>query len=271
MSRAGKVAYRAGLCALLGLAVLAPGMPRPATATDAEGAAENGSEPRPSAVVRKDEAERLRIAGRRAASALLTVHALTAGVEGPRFHRGAGVLVTHGGYVFTPLALVRGADALYVTFSNGGRAPAHVLATDERSLVAVLRIPRMPADIAGVALARSASERAGKAVGMLSWKRGKVALATGRVSRAEVETVPLGSALEARVADRPGPSGGLLINADGELLGLAVAVGDRERGETSTPVFALPASRLREGVDRILLGSSGTAIESEAALRLTSG
>lgn len=270
MGLAGKVAYRAGLCALLGLSVLAPGIPRPATATHADGAGES-SKPRASAAVAAEEAQRLKKAGRQAASALLTVYALTAGVDGPRFHRGTGVLVTQGGYVFTPLALVRGADALYVSFSHGKRAPAQVLATDERNHVAVLRIPNMPAGIDGVALAPPCEERAGQAVGLLTWKRGEVALATGRLSSANVETGPLGRALEARVADSPGPWGGVLINSRGELLGLAVAVGDRDRQETSTPVYALPASRIRRGVDRILLGSTGTQIQSESELRLTSG
>lgn len=164
---------------------------------------------------------------------------------------GTGFVIEHGGRrVLTNDHVIADAPALVVAFPDGTEVPARVLGRDPRLDLALLAIdhPRSPAlrladaeDVAvgewAVVLGNPFGDEVTASVGIVS--------ATGRAAAGSLVPGPAQGfrtflQLDARV--HRGNSGGPVLSTAGEVLGLAVATGDRP----TELAFAIPAARIRE-------------------------
>ena len=202
----------------------------------------------PVAATPEASAPRLRSAIARVLPAVVTVvadHPPRRDEQGAVVQRrsvGSGVVLDDRGHVATNFHVIDGAAELGVLLSTGERRPASVVSHDAPySDLAVLRIP--PAGLRSAALGDSSLLRHGDPVAVVAgagFAAGN-SVKVGVVSGVGREWPRNGVVLEDLVqTDAPvnhGDSGGALVNADGEVVGLLTTV-----------VRALPDGRSVEGV-----------------------
>jgi serine protease Do len=166
------------------------------------------------------------------------VRPLLAVVRDGRRGAGAGLLVGDG-LVLTNAHVVRGRQPVEVTLADDEEYTARLLASDPRVDLALLEIPT---DGAGVAVFSEEAPRTGELVFAFGHPWGQRNVLTGgvlsavTVARSRAGEIPI---LRADVQLAPGNSGGPLLNAAGEVLGLNAMIfgGDQS--------VAIPASLIR--------------------------
>jgi serine protease Do len=169
---------------------------------------------------------------------LARVRPLLAVVQDGRRGAGAGVLAG-GGLVLTNAHVVRGRHPVQVTLADDQTYPARLVASDPRLDLALLEIP---AGGSATAVFSETLPRAGELVFAFGHPWGQRNVLTGGVlsavtaARTRDGEIPI---LRADVQLAPGNSGGPLLNAAGEVLGLNAMIfgGDQS--------VAIPAAVIR--------------------------
>ena len=169
---------------------------------------------------------------------------------------GSGVVIHADGYVLTNDHVVRRATKIRVKFANGREFDAERVAYDQRSDLALLRILKpketltkfVPAPFARdddlllgetvIALGNPFGLGGSVSQGILSSK--------DRQEPREGEMLDIVNWLQTDAAVNPGNSGGPLINLDGELIGINVAIHRQGQGIG----FAIPIARVNETLGR---------------------
>ena len=169
---------------------------------------------------------------------------------------GSGVVIHADGYVLTNDHVVRRATKIRVKFANGREFDAERVAYDQRSDLALLRILKpketltkfVPAPFARdddlllgetvIALGNPFGLGGSVSRGILSSK--------DRQEPREGEMLDIVNWLQTDAAVNPGNSGGPLINLDGELIGINVAIHRQGQGIG----FAIPIARVNETLGR---------------------
>lgn len=173
---------------------------------------------------------------------------------------GSGVIFTGDGYVLTNNHVIAGADDIQVALDNGA-AHAQVVGTDAETDLAVLKIDAkdLPTievaddsavDVGDVVLAIGNPVGIGKTVTM------GIVSATGRQLRMSAYE----DFIQTDAAINAGNSGGALVNALGELVGINTAVYPRtpqSDGRSYTPGaegigFAIPVATAKAVLDQII-------------------
>lgn len=154
-------------------------------------------------------------------------------VERGKHGEGSAVVVDPAGVLLTAAHVVDGADDVYVTLSDGRQLVAEVTRCDAKADVAELQV-----DAAGlVALPRAASEpAAGDVVRAYGRHAGGGA---GRVTAVDPSAAE-GDRYLVDAPFGPGDSGGALVNAQGELVGILLGGGVGGRGVAAWPPPAHP-------------------------------
>ncbi len=174
---------------------------------------------------------------------------------------GSGVIFSEDGYVLTNNHVVAGADDIQVALDNNSAAKATVVGTDPETDLAVLRIDakNLPTidvaddsavDVGDVVLAIGNPIGIGKTVTM------GIVSGTGRQLRMSAYE----DFIQTDAAINAGNSGGALVNALGELVGINTAVYPRtptSDGRTYTPGaegigFAIPVATAKAVLDQII-------------------
>lgn len=195
---------------------------------------------------------------------------------------GTGFLIAAGGsFVVTNAHVVADVADVRVALIDGTELPARVVGRDARLDLALLAVdaPRLPA----LRLGDSDAAEVGEWVVVLGNPFGDevtaaagIVSATGREAAGSLVPGPASGfrtflQVDARI--HRGNSGGPVLSTAGEVLGVAVATGDRP-GELS---FAVPASRLREVIEplktygsvrRAWLGVLGRPVTRDLAAQL---
>lgn len=200
-----------------------------------------------------------------AASALVEIDAFRE-VRGKTVQlSGSGALATQFGHIYAPYFLTRSADVLLVTFKGGARVPARLVSADEQTQLAVLKVSSVPEGVRASDLCVPSSEGKGRLVTMVYAEGRNVRLASGAVAGEQPAVGPLKNVLEVRLSSDAKVSGGILLDQTGSLVGLALATakGDDPKSQS---VYALPASRIKESVDRMVRGDDGTFTPRQTAL-----
>lgn len=190
--------------------------------------------------------------------------------------QGSGVVISQDGYILTNHHVVRDAQEIRVTFSDGRRLPAERAGVDNLTDLALLKVNAqdlIPAEW---------GDSDGLQVGSLIWAVGSPfglerSVSFGILSaknRGGIAGSPHQDFLQTDAAVNPGNSGGPLVDVQGKVVGINTAI----VGQTYSGVsFAIPsnvaqqvADRLKQGgyVPRAWLGVELSSVSDEQARRL---
>ena len=181
---------------------------------------------------------------------------LWGGMAGPALKRreqslGSGVIFTSDGYVLTNNHVISGADDIQVLLHDGRVAHARVIGTDPDTDLAVLKIdagtlPTIQVDpeaprVGDVVLAIGNPFGIGQTVTM------------GIVSalQRQLSLSPYEDFIQTDAAINSGNSGGALVNAEGQLVGINTAMLDRDVGAQGIG-FAIPVHTAKRVLDQIV-------------------
>lgn len=186
--------------------------------------------------------------------------------QGPGESKGSGVILRESGttvYVLTNNHVVEGRDRLRVQFYGREELPAELVGRDERTDLAVLKVqrrrPLQPGSIAQ--LGNSDQVKAGQwaiaigsplgydstlTVGVISAKNRKLdGLGRGRTNYVDL--------LQTDASINPGNSGGPLVNIEGKVIGINVAIAAPFGGQGNIGIgFAIPINTAREVADQLI-------------------
>jgi serine protease Do len=187
-----------------------------------------------------------------------------------RFGLGSGVIIDERGYILTNEHVVADASKITVTLADGRDFDGEVKGKDPRSDLAVIKIDAK--DLAVAKLGDSDHLNAGQWAIALGNPFGLVGpSSTSLVGSEPTVTVGIVSALHRRLprlaqsprnysdliqtdaAINPGNSGGPLVNIDGEVIGINVAILTSSRGFEGIG-FAIPVSRAKQVLTALIEG-----------------
>jgi serine protease Do len=170
---------------------------------------------------------------------------------------GSGVIIHDSGYVLTNAHVVNRASRVEVILQDGSRYEAEPIAGMRSSDVALLKIKGEDAlpTFQAVSFAREDDLMLGETVLALgnpfglgsSVSRG-ILSSKNRRPPMENEPLEIEDWLQTDAAINPGNSGGPLVNLDGEMIGLNVAVFKEGQGIG----FAIPIKRINEAISEIM-------------------
>ncbi len=173
---------------------------------------------------------------------------------------GSGVVYGSDGYIITNNHVIDGASEIFVIFADGARFPATLIGADPQTDLAVLLVERP--DLTPIGLGTSDNLVIGEpaiAVGNPLGLQGGPTVTSGIVSALNRTLFtntgnPLYGLVQTDAPIAPGSSGGALVNARGELIGITTAIAVSDVGAEGLG-FAVPVD-LAVGVvnDLILHG-----------------
>jgi S1-C subfamily serine protease len=239
------VAGAAALVVLVAAALwfLLPSGPAPLTQADVDQAVQRGIEQAQRAEESTPPAAAL--AFEAIAPSLVTVTAQFPGAAPSDGGLGTGVVVNGDGSVITALHVVEGALQVQVAFADGTTAGARVVAAQPADDIAVLGVDRLPEVVVPAVLAGPPA--VGETVFAVGNPLGLTAsLSAGVVSgRERAITSDRGTALDGLIqfdaAVNPGSSGGPLLNAAGQVVGIVTALANPAREDFFVGIgFAVP-------------------------------
>jgi putative serine protease PepD len=181
---------------------------------------------------------------------------------GPGFSgQGSGVVYRADGLVLTNAHVVDGATRVTVTTTGDRQArAATVVGVDTDKDVAVLRLSNTDGlDVA--ALGQSSSLRVGEdvvAIGNALGLRGDPSVTRGIVSALDRSLGELTGLIQTDAAINSGNSGGPLVNAAGQVIGINTAIAVSNNAQNIG--FAIPIDEAKAVADRLVSGSSSTPV-----------
>ena len=222
--------FAIGLLVALGLGVRAALMPAPRTLTQADLDAavmhtlEKATLPSPAAKaaeVIRPSVVRVRGMGKHPHKDLGNTDVTT----------GSGVVVVETGLILTSLHVVVGAEQIEVTFADGLRSEATVVGAQPQNDLAVLQASKLPDDLVPATLRSTQNLAPGETVVAVGFPFGiGPSVSSGVISGLKREyQSPEGNTLLTNLiqfdaAANPGSSGGPLVTADGEVIGIVTAI-----------------------------------------------
>jgi serine protease DegS len=183
--------------------------------------------------------------------------------------RGSGVILDSAGHIATNFHVIKGMAEIVVQLTDGRSAPAKLVGTDPDTDLAILKtnlanLPVMP-------LGRSDQLRVGDVVLAIGNSAGLGQTVTqGIVSatgRSQLGLALLENFIQTDAAINLGNSGGALVNATGELVGINTAILSHEQGIEGVG-FAIPVNLVRgvaaeiETKGRVVRGWCGLVVSS---------
>lgn len=166
---------------------------------------------------------------------------------------GSGVIVDAAGHIVTNYHVVQGAAEIRVQLADGRIATPEIVGKDPDTDLAILRVPIKDPPV--MPMGRSDELRAGDVVlaignpfGLSQTVTQGIVSATGR---GRLGVTDFEDFIQTDAAINFGNSGGALINAQGELIGINTAVLAQNLG-TDGISFAIPVNMVRGVMDQIL-------------------
>ncbi|MFN2557296.1 MAG: S1C family serine protease [Nitriliruptorales bacterium] len=171
---------------------------------------------------------------------------------------GSGVIYRSDGTIVTNYHVVAGARRVQIQLADGSSLPAAVLATDEPTDLAVLRIERDNLPPARFATSLPTVGELAIAIGNPLGLENTV---TAGIISGVQRSVPASGPIPASLVDliqtdapiSPGNSGGALVNGRAEVVGISVAYVPPGLGAVSIG-FAIPAPAVTDVVEQLLAG-----------------
>ncbi len=166
---------------------------------------------------------------------------------------GSGVIISPEGYIVTNNHVIEDADNIEVVLNDNRKFMAKVIGRDPNTDIALVKIEAK--ELTYLVWGNSEALKLGEWVlavgnpfnlnstvtaGIVSAKSRSIKIISGQM--------PLESFIQTDAAVNPGNSGGALVNANGDLVGINAAIASRT-GSYSGYSFAVPASIARKVVD----------------------
>ena len=193
---------------------------------------------------------------------------------------GSGVIIRPDGYIVTNNHVVAGADVIEVTLENNKVYPAKLVGTDPATDIALIKVEAE--DLPVVPIGNSDDLRLGEWVLAIGSPYDLRSTITAGIVSAKGRSMPnydgqyrVESFIQTDAAVNPGNSGGALVNAAGELVGINTSIISRT-GSYAGYSFAVPVNIVSKVVDdfiefgavqRAMLGISITDVNAEVASR----
>jgi S1-C subfamily serine protease len=165
---------------------------------------------------------------------IVRVRALGDGLEQDEYIQratGTGVVILDKGVILTNLHVINGASRILVTFFTGLETEATVVSTKPESDLAVLQAREIPDDLRAATLRSSKTLTEGEHVTAVGFPFGigpsvsaGVISGLGRQYQAPEGTRSISNLIQFDAAANPGSSGGPLVNAEGEVIGIVTAI-----------------------------------------------
>ncbi len=177
------------------------------------------------------------------------------GVEGARRVNGmgTGVAIDPRGYILTNHHVIDGVKEIQVTLADGNRYIAKLIARDAETDLAIIKIDP-PTPMAVIPIGRSDELLPGETVIAVGNAYGYEHTVTRGIISALHRAVQVSEAqfyedlIQTDASINPGNSGGPLLNEDGEMIGINVAV----RAGAQGIGFAIPVNKAMEAASRLL-------------------
>ncbi|MEM8499511.1 MAG: trypsin-like peptidase domain-containing protein [Pseudomonadota bacterium] len=167
---------------------------------------------------------------------------------------GSGVIIRAEGYVVTNFHVVSGADEILVLLANGQITEAELMGIDRESDLALLKIPFQ--DLPVIHNADMQSLRVGDLVLAIGNPYGfghsvsqGIVSATGRYG---LQLMTYENLIQTDAAISPGSSGGALVDAQGQFLGIITAIYTAGSGGSDGIGLAIPADNVNTVVDDLI-------------------
>ena len=191
---------------------------------------------------------------------------------------GSGVIIRPDGYIVTNNHVISGADVIEVTLENNKVYPAKLIGTDPATDIALIKIEAE--DLPTVPMGNSDDLRLGEWVLAIGSPYDLRSTITAGIVSAKGRSMPnydgqyrVESFIQTDAAVNPGNSGGALVNAAGDLVGINTSIISRT-GSYAGYSFAVPVNIVSKVVDdfieygsvqRAILGVSITDVTAELA------
>ena len=173
---------------------------------------------------------------------------------------GSGAVIDGArGLIVTNEHVVRGAESITVSLTDGRELPAEIVGADARFDLAVLSV-KSSKPLPGLKLGNSDELMIGETVIAIGnpfrlshTATTGIVSATGRAIQASANSEALQDLIQTDASINPGNSGGPLINIDGEIVGINYAI----RAGAEGLGFAIPSDKVRRIYARLARGDSG--------------
>lgn len=176
---------------------------------------------------------------------------------------GSGVILSSDGYIMTNNHVIEDATEIEVTLNDKKKYSAELVGTDPSTDIAILKIKEK--NLSYIPIGNSDNVKVGEWVlavgnpfnltstvtaGIVSAKARNINILSDKL-RGTQNSSPIESFIQTDAAVNPGNSGGALVNARGELIGINTAIASRT-GSYSGYSFAVPINLAKKVMDDIV-------------------
>ena len=187
-----------------------------------------------------------------------------------RVGAGSGVIISADGYIVTNNHVVDGADELMVTLNDNKEYSARIIGADATTDLALIKIDAK--NLPAIVIANSDNAKVGEWVLAVGNPLGLNNTVTAGIVSAKARTMGQGvqSMIQTDAAINQGNSGGALVNARGELIGINAMIYS-QTGSNIGYGFAIPTTIMNKVVDdlkkfgnvqRAMIGIQGTDVNN---------
>jgi S1-C subfamily serine protease len=171
---------------------------------------------------------------------------------------GSGFVVDKDGHIVTNYHVIEGASEVFVNFSQDDQLKARIVGSDPATDVALLKIDGHRRGLAPISLGNSDEVRVGDEVVAIGNPFGlERSVTAGIVSALQREIVspsnfPIDQVIQTDAAINRGNSGGPLLNADGEVIGVNTQIATAGSEGNVGIGFAVPVNTVRDVVMELI-------------------
>ncbi|WP_053977559.1 trypsin-like peptidase domain-containing protein [Mangrovimonas xylaniphaga] len=188
---------------------------------------------------------------------------------------GSGVIISPDGYIITNNHVINGAREISITLNDNKIYDAQLIGTDEKTDIALLKIDAEE-ELPYISFGDSDQAKIGEWVLAVGNPFNLTSTVTAGIISAKARDLSgrnMQSFIQTDAAVNPGNSGGALVNANGDLIGINTAISS-QTGSYIGYSFAVPSNIARKVVEDIMefgdvqtgiLGVTGISLNSESA------
>ncbi len=183
---------------------------------------------------------------------------------------GSGFVIDSDGHIITNFHVVRSASELEIDFPSGYKTRGEILGTDADSDIAVLKVDAPAEELIPIPLGDSDSLLVGQTVVAIGNPHGLSGTLTSGVISSLGRTLPslheapggnsyytAGGIIQTDAAINPGNSGGPLLNLNGDVIGVNVAIQSSTFDDTGQPInsgigFTIPINIVKRVVPHLI-------------------